>query len=108
MRKVRITERLDALRTRMRELQAMETRVEAAFDRQISLADPDARARATIRKGTGMVGYNVRAVVDTEHHLIVACAVTTIGHDRTELAHMSRQGQTATGQEARSVLADRG
>ncbi|MBL7406271.1 IS5/IS1182 family transposase, partial [Escherichia coli] len=70
-RKVRIAERLDALRTRMRELQAMERLVEAAPDRQISLADPDARAMATSGKGTGMVGYNVQAVVDTEHHLIV-------------------------------------
>ncbi|GEP07853.1 hypothetical protein MOX02_58910 [Methylobacterium oxalidis] len=59
VRKVRIAERLDALRTRMRELQAMKTLVEAAPDRQISLTDPDARATATRGKGTGMVGYNV-------------------------------------------------
>ncbi|WP_246695345.1 transposase [Methylobacterium sp. P1-11] len=59
-------------------------------------------------KGTGMVGYNVQAVVDTGRHLIVAHAVTTTGHDRTQLAHMSRQGQAATGHEALSVLADRG
>jgi transposase len=108
MRKVRIAERLDALRTRMRELQAMERLVEAAPDRQISLTDPDARAMATSGKGTGMVDYNVQAVVDTKHHLIVAHAVTNVGHERTQLAHMSRQGQAATGHEALSVLADRG
>jgi transposase len=108
VRKARIAERLDALRTQMRELQAMETLVEAAPDRQISLTDPDARAMATRGKGTGMVGYNVQAVVDTEHHLIVAHAVTNVGHDRTQLAHMSRQGQAATGHEALTVLADRG
>jgi transposase len=108
VRTARIAERLDALRTRMRELQAMETLVEAAPDQQISLTDPDARAMATSGKGTGMVGYNVQAVVDTEHHLIVAHEVTNVGHDRTQLAHMSRQGQAATGHEALSVLADRG
>lgn len=108
VRTVRIGERLDALRTRMRELQAMETLVEAAPDRQISLTDPDARAMATSGKGTGMVGYNVQAVVDTKHHLIVAHAVTNVGHDRSQLAHMSRQGQAATGHGALSVLADRG
>lgn len=108
VRKVRIAERLDALRTRMRELQAMERLVEAAPDWQIPLTDPDARAMATSGKGTGMVGYNVQAVVDTEHHLIVAHAVTNIGHGRTQLAHMSRQGQAATGHEALGVLADRG
>lgn len=105
---VRIAERLDALRTRMRELQAMETLVEAAADRQISLTDPDARAMATSGKGTGMVGYNVQAVVDTMHYLIVAHGVTNVGHDRTPLTHMSRQGQAAAGHEALSVLADRG
>ncbi|GJD73147.1 IS1182 family transposase [Methylobacterium goesingense] len=108
VRKVRVAERLDALRTRMRELQAMERLVEAAPDRQISLTDPDARAMATSGKGTGMVGYNVQAVVDAEHHLIVAHAVTNVRHDRNQLAHMSRQGQAATGHEALSVLADRG
>ncbi len=92
VRKVRIAERLDAVRTRMRELQAMETLVEAAPDRQISLSDLDARAMATRGKETGMVGYNVQAVVDTEHHLIVAHEVTNVGHDRTQVAHMSRQG----------------
>lgn len=87
VRQVRIAERPDTLRTPMRELQAMERLLEAAPDRQISLTDPDARAMATHGKGTGMVGYNVQAVVDTEHHLIVAHAVTNVGHDRTQLAH---------------------
>jgi transposase len=108
VRKVRIAERLDALLTRMRELQAMETLVEAAPDRQISLTDPDARAMATSGKGTGLVGYNVQAAVDTQHHLVVAHAVTNLGHDRTQLTLMSRRAQAAMGQDGLSVLADRG
>ena len=108
MRVTRLTERIDALRRQMRELQAMETRVEAAPDRQVSLTDPDARAMATHGKGTGLVGYNVQAAVDAGSHIIVAHEVTNLGHDRTQLASMGRQAQAATGVEDLMVLADRG
>jgi transposase len=93
LRTTRLTERLRTLRERMRELKAMEQAVAVAPDKQISLTDPDARAMATHGKGTGMVGYNVQAAVDTAHHLIVAHEVTNIGHDRSQLANMGqRQG----------------
>jgi transposase len=104
----RLGERLEALRRRMRDLQAMERVVAEAPDRQISLTDPDARAMATHGKGTGMVGYNVQAAVDAEHHLIVAHAVTNVGHDRSQLANMAVQARAATGANELTVLADRG
>lgn len=108
LRTTRITERLGKLRERMRELQAMEQAVAVAPDKQISLTDPDARAMATHGKGTGMVGYNVQAAVDTTNHLIVAHEVTTIGHDRAQLANMGQQARQATGTTDLTVLADRG
>ncbi len=86
----------------------METAVDAAPDRQISLTDPDARAMATNGKGTGLVGYNVQAAVDADAHLVVAHEVTNLGHDRTQLANMGRQAQAAIGAETLTVLADRG
>jgi hypothetical protein len=92
-RTARFTERLDALRCRMRELQAMEPAVAAAPDRQVSLTDPDARAMATNGKGTGLVGYNVQAAVDAGSHLVVAHEVTNLGHDRTQLTNMGRQAR---------------
>lgn len=108
LRATRITERLGKLRERMRELQAMKKAVEVAPDKQISLTDPDARAMATHGKGTGMVGYNVQAAVDTTNHLVVAHEVTNIGHDRSQLANMGQQAQDATGTKDLTVLADRG
>ena len=108
MRVTRITERIDALRQQMRELQAMEKLVETAPDRQVSLTDPDARAMATHGKGTGLVGYNVQAAVDAGSHIVVAHEVTNLGHDRTQLANMGRQAKGATGVEDLTVLADRG
>jgi len=108
MRVGRLSDRLEALRRQMRQLQAMEKAVAAAPDHQVSLTDPDARAMATNGKGTGMVGYNVQAAVDAKHHLIVAHEVTNIGHDRSQLANMARQAKEATGSDGLTVLADRG
>ena len=108
MRTARLNDRIEALRRQMRELQSMAHEVETAPDRQISLTDPDARAMATNGKGTGLVGYNVQAAVDTDSHIVVAHEVTNIGHDRTQLANMGRHAKDATGAEHLTVLADRG
>jgi transposase len=86
----------------------MEEAVLAAPDRQVSLTDPDARSMATSGKGTGMVGYNVQAAVDTRHRLIVAHEVTNLGHDRGQLSGIAGQAQEATGQNALTAIADRG
>lgn len=108
MRTTRLNERIAALRQQMRSLQTMAKQVETAPDRQVSLTDPDARAMATHGKGTGLVGYNVQAAVDTESHIVVAHEVTNLGHDRTQLANMGRQAKEAAGASSITVLADRG
>ena len=79
----------------MRKYKALEVAVHAAPD--ISLTDPDARSMATTGKDTGLVGYNVQAVVDAQHHLIVAHEVTNIGNDRSQFSTMARQAQEAIG-----------
>jgi transposase len=59
-------------------------------------------------KGTGIVGYNVQAAVDAEHHLIVTHEVTIIGTDRDQLYKMAGQAREATGTEELTAVADRG
>jgi transposase len=104
----RLRDRLETLRRQMRELRTMERVVEDAPDHQVSLTDADARAMATNGKGTGMVGYNVQAVVDAKHHLIITHEVTNVGHDRSQLANMARRAKEVTGADDLTVLADRG
>jgi transposase len=96
------------MRTRLSELQQLEAQVQEAPDQQISLTDPDARAMATNMRGAGVVGYNVQAAVDTEHHLIVAHEVTNVVIDRTLLAPMAQKAKDAMGVEKLQALADRG
>src|SRR6267378_3775838 len=104
LRVTRLSERLEALRRQMRQLQAMERAVADAPDHQVSLTDPDARAMATNGKGTGMVGYNVQVAVDAKHHLIVAHEVTNVGHDHDQLASMGAQAKAEMGVESLDVV----
>ncbi len=89
----RLKDKIASLREQMSKYKALEAAVHAAPDKQISLTDPDARSMATSGKNTGLVGYNVQAVVDAEHHLIVAHAVTNIGNDRSQLSRMAKRAQ---------------
>jgi transposase len=104
----RLENKIATLKQEMARLKKLEVRLLEAPDQQISLTDPDARSIATSGRGTGMVGYNVQAAVDAKHHLIVAHEVTNIGHDRTQLASMSKRAKEAIGTESLEVVADRG
>jgi transposase len=105
---VRLKEKIAALREQVQRFRDMEPAVRDAADQQLSLTDPDARSMATSGRGTGMVGYNVQAAVDTKHHLIVAHEVINVGNDRAQLATMATQAREAMGQETLTVIADRG
>lgn len=104
----RLKDKIAAMRSKLDELKQLEAAVLEAPDQQISLTDPDARAMATNLRGAGVVGYNVQAAVDTEHHLIVAHDVTNIVIDRTLLSPMARMAKGAMAVDKIDVLADRG
>ncbi len=108
MKITRLTEKVAKLREEMQRLEALEARRLAAPDQQISLTDPDARSMATSGRGSGVVGYNVQAAVDTEHHLIVAHEVVNVGNDRAQLADISTRAKTVLEVETLDVVADRG
>src|SRR5215470_1738295 len=92
----------------MQRLHALEVRMLAAPDHQISLTDPDSRSMATSGRGSGVVGYNVQVAVDTQHHLIVTHEVTNVGTDRSQLAHMAKETKATLEAESLDVVADRG
>lgn len=104
----RLKDKIEKLKAQMLQLDEIETRLAAIPDQQISLTDPDARSMATSGRGSGMVGYNVQTAVDSQHHLIIAHEVTNQGHDRSQLANMSKQARAALGSEGLTVVADRG
>jgi len=107
-RVARLTEKIDRLKQEMRRLEALEARMLATPDEQISLTDPDARSMATSGRGSGVVGYNVQASVDTTNHLIVAHEVINVGNDRAQLSAMAGKTKAALGVAALDVVADRG
>ena len=104
----RLSEKIAQLREEMKRLKVIEVQRLAAPDGQISLTDPDSRSMATSGRGSGVVGYNVQAAVDTEHHLIVAHEVINVGNDRGQLASISEKAKAVLGTEHLDVVANRG
>src|SRR5512133_455627 len=107
-RATRLKEKLTKLEEEVKRLKAIEKEMLAAPDQQISFTDPDSRSMATSGRGSGMVGYNVQAVVDTTNHLIVAHEVTNVGTDKSQLANIANQAKAALEAESLEAFADRG
>ena len=108
VKKEGLNEKIAKLKQEVEQLNETERELEETPDGQVSLTDPEARSMATSGRGSGIVGYNVQAAVDSKHHLILAHEVTNQGHDRTQLANMSTQAQAILDQQEVTVVADRG
>ena len=104
----RLREKINTLRQQMRRMDAIREVLKHQPDEQLSETDPDARSMISQAKGSGLVGYNVQAAVDTKHHLIVTHEVTNIGSDRSQLTKMATQARDAMDKRRLDVLADRG
>src|SRR6195256_1515106 len=107
-RTTRLKEKLAKLEEEVKRLKAIEKQMLAAPGQQISFTDPASRSMATSGRGSGMVGYNVQAAVDTANHLIVAHEVSNVGTDKSQLANMANQAKAALEAESLEAFADRG
>jgi len=108
LRTTRLQEKIAKLKDEMERLKALEAERQESEDQQISLTDPDARSMATSGRGSGTVGYNVQASVDTDHHLIVVHDVINEGNDRAQLSPMAKETKEVLGVEELDAVADRG
>jgi hypothetical protein len=104
----RLREKIETLRGQMRRMDAIREQLKGTPDEQISETDPDARSMISQAKGTGVVGYNVQAAVDTKHHLIVTHEVTNQGSDRAQLSKMATAARDEMGKTRMEAVADRG
>lgn len=104
----RLTQKIDRLRQRPRELTELKEQLQSRENSQVSTTDPDARSMTSDGRATGVVGYNVQAAVDAKHHLIVAHEVTNVGNDRGQLANMADQARSAMGKTKLEATADSG
>ena len=107
-RKTRLADKIKILKEQMEKLKTFEAEMLETKDKQLSLTDPDARSMMTSGRGTGMVGYNVQASVDAQHHLIADFEVTQSGLDTDQLAEMAMRAKEAIGAGVLTVVADRG
>ena len=104
----RLQDKIEKLKGEIGRLKKLEVELLATPEQQISLTDADARSMATSGRGSGVVGYNVQAAVDTKHHLIVTHEVTNVGHDRGQLSPMAEQAKAVLGVDKIEAVADRG
>jgi hypothetical protein len=103
-----LAQRCERIRQEIERLANMGRALQESPDTQISLTDPDSRSMATSAKGSGFVGYNAQAAVETGTHLIVAHDVINAGHDRDQLAPMALEAKAALGCGKMSAVADKG
>ena len=106
LRKIRLHGKIEALKNAARKIKSVALHLQHSDEKQVSLTDPDARSMKT--RGTGIVGYNVQAAVDSENHLIIAHEVTNNGSDRGQLHSMATKARIEMGKEKIEVVADRG
>ncbi|MDX8400454.1 MAG: IS1182 family transposase [Gallionellaceae bacterium] len=87
----KLADKIAKLKQRQAEKLALQKKLEATSDTQISTVDPDARLLK--KSGKVVAGYNVQIAVDGKHKLIVASEVTQDGNDSQQLMPMLKKAQ---------------
>jgi transposase len=95
-----------ALMAKRSRAQADFARLDASGETQMSLTDPDARLLS--KNGQTVAGYNVQAVVDDKHKLIVASEVVNDSSDVNQLHAMAKAAKEVLEAKSLQVLADAG
>ncbi len=103
-----LKEKIEGLKEKIQTLSALEAKLVASGEKQISLTDPDSRAMTSKSHSAYTVGYNMQSVVDAKNHLIVAHEVTNIGIDKGQLSSMAAMARDALESRSVEVLADKG
>ena len=98
--------KIKALVEKQQHRQALQERLQASGDSQVSEVDPDARLLRKNGKTVG--GYNCQIAVDDRHKLIVAEDVVQDGNDWGQLEPMMTKAGEAMGAAGLTGLADAG
>src|SRR5271156_5416562 len=101
-----LAEKIEGLREKRGEYDAMLKYLERTGEDQISLTDPDSRAMAAHTRVA--VGYNVQVAVDAKHKLIVEQEVTNQVVDMGLLTDTAAPAREILGVAKIDVTADRG
>ena len=102
-----INKRIEELTSRKSKYEQMQALIKETGVKEISTTDPDARQMAVNNKGLDIC-YNVQAVVDDKHKLVVHCEATNNPADQQQLSHMSKKVKEIFNADELKVLADKG
>ena len=106
LKKRDVTKKLEELKERKKYYQELQGTMVKSGEKQISMSDPDSRS-LPIKDGITDVCYNVQAVADSKHSLIVAFD-TINTTDQGQLCTMATEAMNTLGVEQIQVLADKG
>lgn len=98
--------RIESLGESLKKNKELLDEMKASGEKQRSLTDPDSRLMKT-SKGTN-VCYNVQAMVDSKHKLLVDVEVTNEAADQVLLPEMAQRAKEELGVEELTVVADGG
>lgn len=101
-----LNDKITKLKEKQKQKKALQAKLLASKDSQISTVDPDARLLS--KNGHTTAGYNVQIAVDAKHKLLVAVEVTQDGNDTQQLVPMLEKAQEVMQSPDLKVLADAG